>query len=405
MLTIKVSRLLSIIILILTFISVNLWSPFPLGNLWSTTILQIFTLYIISKYKQNLITRNISQNAYIKWYLIWAIICIARGFIIAENSIEYKQLVIGSIAVLMPLLCWLGYNAYYTQKILSFWYKYAIIFFIIFFYWIVGFTQFYLSPLLILFCFFPLFPSKKAWIIFFVGILYCVLAGEGRSQYLKAIPALLIGLTIYVKKTYISHRLIKLGHYIAYLCTLTIFTIILQELLRNYSGQTNPETIIEEYRENSTDTRSLIYIDVIESAISNNYIWQGRTPARGNDIIFSGILFKWAYGDDYTFNKDERHINEVMHLNTFTWCGLIGLILFSLIFFKASYLAVYKSKNIYISLLGCYVAFQWSYGWIENVQQLDILNITLWMMVGMCYSTDFRQMDNKEFKEWIRKLI
>lgn len=182
MLTIKVSRLLSIIILILTFISVNLWSPFPLGNLWSTTILQIFTLYIISKYKQNLITRNISQNAYIKWYLIWAIICIARGFIIAENSIEYKQLVIGSIAVLMPLLCWLGYNAYYTQKILSFWYKYAIIFFIIFFYWIVGFTQFYLSPLLFLFCFFPLFPSKKAWIIFFVGILYCVLAGEGRSQ-------------------------------------------------------------------------------------------------------------------------------------------------------------------------------------------------------------------------------
>lgn len=94
-----------------------------------------------------------------------------------------------------------------------------------------------------------------------------------------------------------------------------------------------------------------------------------------------------------------------MHLNTFTWCGLIGLILFSLIFFKASYLAVYKSKNIYISLLGCYVAFQWSYGWIENVQQLDILNITLWIMVGMCYSTDFRQMDNKEFKEWIRKLI
>ena len=405
MLTIKISKLLSIIVLILTFISVNLWSAFPIGNLWTTTILQIFTLYIISKYRSKFTNKNIDLNIYIKWYLIWAIICIIRGFIIAENIFEYKQLALGSIAVLMPILCWLGNSTYYTQKILSFWYKYAILFFLLFFFWMVGFTQFYLSPLIILFCFFPLFSNKKAFIIFIAGILYCVLAGEGRSQYLKAIPALLIGITIYLKRTSISYKLIKIGHFMAYLSTIAIFTIILQGLFQNYAGKMTPEDITEEYKENSTDTRSLIYIDVIESAINNNYILQGRTPARGNDIAFSGILFKWAYDDDYIFNKDERHINEVMHLNTFTWCGLIGLVLSSLIFFKASYLAVYKSKNIYISLLGCYVAFQWSYGWIENVQQLDILNITLWIMIGMCYSTDFRQMNNNEFKEWIRKLI
>jgi hypothetical protein len=405
MLTIKLSTLLSIIILILTFISVNLWSPFPLGNLWSTTILQIITLYIIFKNKQRFISRNLSSDIYVKWYLIWVTICIARGFIISENSIEYKQLAIGGIAVLTPVFCRLGYNIYYVQKILSFWYKYAMIFFFLFFYWAVGFTQFYLSPLLLLFCFFPLFPRKKAWIIFSAGILYCILAGEGRSQYLKAIPALLIGLIILLKKTDISYKLIKIGHYIAYLCTFVIFTVILKGLTQNYLGETDPENIIKEYRENSTDTRSLIYIDVIESAISNNYILEGRTPARGNNIVFSGILFEWAYSDNYIFNKGERHINEVMHLNTFTWCGLIGLVLSSLIFFKASYLAVYKSNNIYISLLGCYVAFQWSYGWIENVQQLDILNITLWIMVGMCYSTEFRKMNNQEFKVWIRKLI
>ena len=137
-----------------------------------------------------------------------------------------------------------------------------------------------------------------------------------------------------------------------------------------YSGNKTPDSVIQELYEDASDTRSLIYLDVLDSAIKHHYVLQGRTPARGNDIEYSGILFKWAYDDSYIFNKDERHANEVVHLNTFTWTGLIGLILYSLIYFKATYLAVYKSRNVYISLLGCYVAFQWSYGWIENVQQL-----------------------------------
>ena len=405
MMTIKLSTLFSILTLILTFISVNLWSPFPIGNLWTTTLLQLFTIYVICKNRKQILPQYKPYDKYTKWYLIWAIVCIIRGLIISDSLVEYKQLMLGSIAILMPILSWLAYKSFYVTKILSFWYRYAIIFFFLFFFWIVGFTQFYLSPLLLLFCFFPLFPPKKACLIIIAGILYCILAGEGRSQYLKAIPALLIGILILIKQNKISYQLIRAAHCIAYLCTMVIFTFILKGFLNNYMGKADPEDIKEEYRENSSDTRSLIYIDVIDSSINHNYILTGRTPARGNDITFSSILFAWAYGDDYTFNKNERHINEVMHLNTYTWCGMIGLILSSLIFFKASYLAVYKSKNIYISLLGCYVAFQWSYGWIENVQQLDILNITLWIMIGMCYSKEFRNMNNQEFKTWIRKLI
>ncbi len=324
---------------------------------------------------------------------------------ISDNLIEYKQLVMGGIDISMPILSWLSFKPFYAKKILSFWYKYAILFFILFYIWVIGFTQLYLSPLLLLFCFFPLFPSRKAGTIFIAGILFCLLAGEARSQYLKAIPALLIGILILIKQTQIPYRLIKIGHCLAYLCTLVIFTFIFKGLLNNYWGESSPEELKAEYREDNSDTRSLIYIDAIESSINNNYMIQGRTPARGNDIIYSDILFKWAYSDNYIFNKDERHKNEVMHINTYTWCGLIGLILSSLIFFKASYLAVYKSKNTYISLLGCYIAFQWSYGWIENIQQLDTFNIILWIMVGMCYSTDFRNMSNLEFKQWIRDLI
>lgn len=402
---IKTSNLLSVLFLFITFVSVNNFTSIPLGNLWTTTLLQLFTIYIILKKKEWLCPLYSSTYRFINLYLLWITIIIIYGGIKADNPIEYKQLMIGSIGLSMPISAWVAYKPNLLSNILAFWYKYAIGAFCVFFFWTAGYTQFYLSPLLLLFCFFPLFSYKKAWMILIAGLLYCILAGDGRSQLLKAIPALLIGFLILLKKSRISFKLIKLGHIIAYLCTLLIFVFILKNIYLVFNGNKTTDEITEELYEDDSDTRSLIYIDVIDSAIKHQYYLQGRTPARGNDIEFSGILFNWAYDDDYVFNKDERHVNEVLHLNTFTWTGLIGLILYSLIYFKATYLAVYKSQNIYISLLGCYVAFQWSYGWIENVQQLDILNISLWIMIGMCYSNKFRQMDNTQFKQWMRTLI
>lgn len=405
MYTIKVATLLSGLLLILTFISVNSWSAIPIGNLWTTTIIQFFTIYIICKVKKILLPQEDVHYKYINWYLIWCLICTIRGFFIAENLIEYKQLILGSIVLVTPIISWIAYKPFYVEKILYSWYKYGLIAFVLFFFWIVGYTQFYLSPLLLLFCFFPLFPRKKRYLIIILGLLYCILAGDTRSQLLKGIVALCIGTLIFFKGNKISYKLIKLGHITAYLCTFIIFLFIMKGLLNTYLGTTTAKDLEEEFIENDSDTRSLIYIDVIDSSLNNNYVLIGRTPARGNDITVSGILFKWAYSEDYVFNKDERHYNEVMHLNTYTWCGLIGLLLSSLAFFRASYLAVYKSHNIYISLLGCYVAFQWSFGWIENMQRFDILNISIWIMIGMCNSTHFRNMTNPEFKTWIRRLL
>ena len=258
MYTIKVSVLLSILALLITFTSVNTWSSIPIGNLWTTTALQLYTIYIIYKVRKSLISQENIQYKYINWYLIWTFFCIVRGSIIAENSIEYKQLVIGSIALLTPVFSWIAYKPFYIEKILHFWYHYAMLAFIFFFYWVVGYTQFYLSPLLLLFCFFPLFPQKKKYLIIILGILYCILAGDGRSQYLKGIPALLIGVIILIKGSKISYKIIKLGHIAAYLSTFIIFIFILKGLTSIYTGKNNAEDIKNEYIENSSDTRSLL---------------------------------------------------------------------------------------------------------------------------------------------------
>lgn len=401
-------KILSIIILLLTFASVNQWSKIPFGNLITTILLQLLFIGLIYRKKKYFFSIYKQERRFnlINLYLLWSYICILRGLFIAENYWEYKQLIIGSISCLPPIMIWLFYKPYVVYKVYSYWFKYGILFFILFYSWNIGITQFYLSPLLLLFCFFPLFNNKKAWIIFIFGVIYCCAGGmDNRSQLIKGLCALLIGgLSFFIQ--YIPQKLIKIGHILCYSSVLVIFGLVLNNVNDIILGNiTIEEAKYGNENEFTQDSRGLIYADVITSAIDHDYVIWGRTPARGNDINLSYALFFWAYDDDMVFNKNERHANEVLHLNIFTWEGLIGLILYSLIYLKASYLAVYKSQNTYISLLGCFIAFRWAYGWIEDINNINILNISLWTMIAMCYSKEFRNMTNLEFKQWIRQLI
>lgn len=402
----SVVKIIYVLILLLTFASVNSLSIFSFGNLYTTVFIQILLILLLLRQKNKQYIIHNKDYKIINLYLFWTVICIFRGFIIAENYTEYRQLLIGSISCLLPTLVWIFYKPEITCRIWSFWFKYGLLFFALFYWWNIGFTQFYLWPLLILFCFFPLFPRKKAWIIFISGLLFCCLAGiDNRAQIINGIVSLLFGITSYFA-TKIPHRLFKVGQILCYSTILIVFGLVLNNIGKILHDQIS----IEEAKYGADDaflqdSRSLIYADVISSALNHNYVLWGRTPARGNDIDVSYTLFFWAYDDSAALNKNERHANESVHLNIFTWLGLIGLALYSYIYFRASYLAVYHSKNSYIKLLGCFIAYRWVFGWIEDVNQFTILNIALWTMIGMCYSEQFRNMTSIEFKQWIRQLI
>lgn len=83
----------------------------------------------------------------------------------------------------------------------------------------------------------------------------------------------------------------------------------------------------------SVDTRTFIFEEVATSALRHNYLIWGRTPARGNDSRVFGYASETG--------KNERHSNEVCHPNVFTWLGIIGLLLYSFIYFQSSYLAFF----------------------------------------------------------------
>jgi len=169
----------------------------------------------------------------------------------------------------------------------------------------------------------------------------------------------------------------------------------------NYGKYTETVTVDGEQTvvDISSDTRTFIYQEVILSAIKNDYVWLGRTPARGNDSD--------SYGEDSfdLTNKYERNKNEVCFPNYFTWIGLIGMVLYCLIYVWASTLAVYRSNNVYIRLMGIVVAFHFLFGWMEDCMDFYILNLSLWMMIAMAYSKRFRDMSDAEFKGWVKGIF
>src|SRR5690606_8120152 len=116
----------------------------------------------------------------------------------------------------------------------------------------------------------------------------------------------------------------------------------------------------------TADTRTFIYAEVLQSAAINHYWLFGRTPARGNDSYTFGAM---AY--ELT-HRNERVSNEVGLSNVFTWTGITGLFLYLLIYLRASFLAVNRSKNIYAKMLGVMVAFRWLYAWVEDVNNFSL---------------------------------
>ena len=77
-----------------------------------------------------------------------------------------------------------------------------------------------------------------------------------------------------------------------------------------------------------------------------------------------------------------------------------GAIVF-FVFYKATYLAVNKSNNIFIKIVGLYVAFRWMFAWVEDFSFFNLANLYLWISIGMCFSYSFRTMSNKELVYWL----
>lgn len=400
-------QIIPISILPIAVYSVQRFSSSPIGNTaiwWSISILVLLVFGISSKFifePENKIDIRI-----IKVYLLWNIISIIRGVFIAKTYWEYKGLVEMGMALLIPIIAYAASNKEILQSILSFYVKYALILSIVLLSFLtIGGLGWYLFPVSLLMLFFP--AIKLKWKILLLAISITVILGDlnTRSHTVKyGIPILLLSF-YYLRALPGSLKVMKFVRNVLIIAPWVFFILGVSGVFnifkineyihtsfvaetKNAEGEIKRQDIIE-------DSRTFIYTEVLQSAKKYNYYLLGRSPARGNETT------AFAHIAEIT-GREERLRNEANIPNVFTWTGIIGVILFSLVYYKASWLALYRSNNIFIKLIGIFVAFRWFFSWIEDAYSFDINTFTIWFMIGICFSESFRNMNNAEVKLWIR---
>lgn len=377
-------------------------------TLWWGISFLILIAFFLSRYY--FFDKKNEDNMLIVWlYLLWNIVCIIRGAVGAEIYWDWKALIGNGLGLVLPIVIFTATNKVVVQSLLSFYIKYGLPLFLLFALIInISAYGFYLMPISFLILYFPLLTKRQKIVLLVATAIVIVGDLNARSNVVKfAVPILI--LLFYYFKRYVSLKMMETVRISLFIFPLLFFILgvtgifnifnIQEHLDGDYTamgvdshGNMVEQNVIE-------DTRTFIYDEVLVSAVENNYWLLGRTPARGNDSESFGM-----YEAEYT-GRYERSVNEIGLANIFTWTGVTGVILYSLIFLRASFLAVNRSRNIYSKMLGVYVAFRWLFSWIEDVNNFSINYFLLMVMIGICFSYSFRNMNDKEVLIWARGIF
>lgn len=398
----------SIFIVFNTIVSVNQWSILPIGNTFITwTINTIILLFLVKELwlQRSLILKR--RYLIVTLFLIWALIGSIRGFFVADNYWEYKQLVEGTFCLLLPLFTFAFADDEITITVLKKWNKWMVPLFFLFFILVLRPTEYHFLIWPIFFYGIFAYYLPKTWrigiLLIFVAMVTVGLSS--RAQLLKVVATMLLAGAFYFNNYWIE-RLVRCMHWMFYVGSISLLFLGITGRFNVFESMQDKEGVYTETRVNSdgnvvvddasADTRTFIYQEVISSAIIHDYVWIGRTPARGNDSFFFGEKIAEELGTD----KYERHNNEVCHPNVFTWLGLIGMLLYCFIYLQASWLATYRSNSYALKILGCFVAFHWALGWIEDQNRFDVSNVFMWMCIAICLSERFRSLNDDDFLYW-----
>lgn len=365
--------------------SFAIWSAFKMSMIWI-----MLRLWNKSYHPVQIIT----------WMLVVIISCVS-GVFIARDYWDYKELVNHSLNYSICLTALVVCTPDILQQVLSLLYKHIWKIFILL---VLFLSSDGIAKFLVPFSFLALFYSlldnryrKYIWIAFLITVF---LGYDGRSETIKF--SFCIGLGYMVNRMDVLGYIRKL-YWIFFILPFILFTLAA-------TGTFNIFKIGEELnlsgnsRLNTIDTRTLLYEEVISTSLDRKTVLFGNTPARG-------YISEWmSKTDDQSeimgeIHYGERGGTESSVLNVFMHFGILGMIVYLILFFSASFLAIFRSNSSYLPIVGCCLAFRYLMGWIEDFTNFDINMFFIWTMIGICYSPYFREMDDDDFVNWFNEIV
>ena len=407
---ISVARILPYLTVPLAILSILTYLVFSLGNTFIVWAIQAFILFVFFSANVHFFdTQNKRAMLFVKIYLIWNIFSILRGVIIAGDYWDYRALTNQTMTLLLPIVAYASTNEEIVKALLKKYFYIALpLFFVTIFFLRTVAYGFYLVPVSFMLLFLPLLEKKWKFIIIGITLLVLLVDLGARSNVIKFAFPLFFVLLLYTgitKKRWLmelTRLLFMFLPFILFVLAITnVFNVFKMDeyIEAEYTKERVDETGRVRQERLTADTRTFLYTEVILSAKLYNSWWIGRSPAKGNKTEAFG---DWA---EENYGKRERYSNEVAILNIFTWTGIVGVIFYFLVFWRASYLAIHRSRNDYIKIIGIFVAFRSFYAWVEDINTFNLNYFFLWVLIGLCLSVSFRNMTNDEVKNWVRGIF
>ena len=309
------------------------------------------------------------------------------------NVINYSICITAMVACVPELM----------QDILHFLYKHIWKLFIVLALFLSsdGMSKFFI-PFSFLALFYPLLNSKYRKYVWIALGITIVLGYAGRSVILRFLFCMAIGLfSLHFDTEKYARRL----YWLFFVLPFVFFVLAANGTFNIFQiGEGLYSDEEEAGRVSTSDTRTGLYEEVIATSLERGTVLFGNSPARG---YYSEWLTQM--GDESDLMGDihygERGNTETSVLNVFMHFGIFGMIIYLLLFWHASYLAIFKSNNKYMAVIGLFVAFRYMMGWMEDFTNFDLNMFILWMLIGMCNSPYFRAMTDDDFIAWFEGIL
>ena len=353
-----------------------------------SSVILIF-VYITTKWRVDLKGSNIMFLYDLM--ILWVFISYFRSMFNFYRTFAMKEMLFSPYVglSLFPILFFIvGINKKYFYMVNRILFIYCLIVFVLSLPFISYFEiQFFLlMPLFYIIVTFPLQTPKARIITLIIAVTVFITSITNRAGILRISISYLIIIIFYmVLKMKVNRKLINV---IVFLALLTPFYL----LYLGISGKDVFKMVLgdnteEGYRQDNlrSDTRTFLYVDVFRDLKINNAFVFGK-----------GINAGYASHDFETFN---RLAVEVGFLQILLKTGIIGFLLYMALIISAIFKAINNSNNIFIKYLGMLLSGYVLMFFIENMILFNLLNIIIWIIVGMCHSRELREMDDEEIRE------
>ncbi|MGN1214950.1 MAG: hypothetical protein ACI4TJ_01765 [Candidatus Cryptobacteroides sp.] len=406
----KLYKAIPYLIAVLGVISCQQWLEIPVTNqvidwLCQGAILGIFAWMAFRSRKMP----QYRMPWQIVLYLLMALVSALYGLYRSEGYWDYKALVTNFLTF---ALC-LSYFYFAQPSKVAVSLKVWLVASCVVFWVLLPFMQGecigrFMLPLSFLLILCPLFEKKSFILVLVLSLVVIAFsAGGARSNLLRFLFCMVLGAGLAFRQ-YIPLPLIKFAVVLEFVLpfvfivlavtgTFNIFQI--GESLGAGGIEVRNSFDADDTEDLGADTRTFIYLEEFASALNHGYVLQGRSMARGYDSEFFG-------NEDLEMTgRGERGSSEVAILNVFNYFGVIGVLIYFLLFAGAVVSVFLHSRNKVLYFIAVYVGFRWLWAFVEDFTRFDLNTLCLWAALSMCYSPLFLKMDDRRICLWARKLL